>query len=135
MSIFKLLFLAHLAWSCLYVGRNGDLRDGLLLSVIFMQAMATYAIGSVMPLYALLFTTSGLVSVWFSVRPHGLATGALAFLMSILALAAWLGYLPSERGQGITYNYYNYMAICHHLQLLAITTGVWYGTADSLGDV
>lgn len=135
MTIFKLIYLSHLAYACLYVGRSGDLRDGLLLSVVFMQAMATYAISGVMPLYGLLFMITGGVAVWFSIRPHGLAVGALAFLMSILAIFAWFGYLPSERGQGITYNFYNYMAICHHLQLLAITIGVSYGHPDSIGDV
>lgn len=115
--MFQLAFTFGLmvAMGALFV--HGDERDYWAGICVLMQTVLVWwQIDNLLGV-ALIYVLSGLTFLVFSVKLTGAALGIVSCLMALLTVAAFWGYIPHEKGQGIAFNYYHWCTVLSWGQL------------------
>lgn len=111
MTIYYLAFLVFLAAASVAVMRNCDFRDrvgmiGYLVLIALIDAFNR--IGATEYIAAgILHLIFGATMVILSTRVVGVIMGVISFVIAMLVGAAWLGFIPTEVGQGVAWNIYH----------------------------
>jgi hypothetical protein len=116
--MFVIAFWSALVLTCIHVARKGDYRDMAAAMVLVLQAGGVAIFSGNFPVAMTIYMVAIFSFVWFSIRLTGVVLGVLSGVMANLALAAWLGILPSERGAGLAMNYYNYVTMIAYGQMM-----------------
>ena len=108
--------------------RNGDERDYWAGICIAMQTILVWWQINNLLAIGLIYVLASLTFLVFSVKQSGVALGILSGLMAMLTVAAFYGYIPSEKGQGIAFNYYHWCTVMAWGQIGILG---WMGYAGS----
>lgn len=116
-----------MTWVC---ATFGDLRD-MRAPIIFLLAYyPPYVIaegdlpsGIVFLIFGHTLLAWGFYAV--SERWYGDIVGYTWAVMALIGIAAVIGVIPSQPGQGIAWNYWHLLACTNHLQNLIIGVGVY----------
>lgn len=90
---------------------RGDARDLAAGAVIAAQTILVWWQIDNLLAIGLTYLLVGCMFLVFSVKQSGVALGIFSCLMAMLTAAAFLGWMPSEKGQGIAFNYYHYCTV------------------------
>lgn len=109
--MYQIAFTTGFLVSMAMVYSNGDSRDYWAGVCIAMQTILVWwQLDNLLAISAI-YLLAGITFLVFSVKISGAALGVVSCLMCILAGIAYLGFIPSEKGQGIAFNFYHWCTV------------------------
>lgn len=111
MTLFQAAFAGALTLALIGLAKRCDYRDQWAGAVIVIQTVLVWWQIHSLAGMAVIYLVASATFLAFSVRPAGAWLGVLSCIMALLAIAAALGFLPAEKGQGIAFNFHHWATV------------------------
>jgi hypothetical protein len=99
------IVLIALVVAMIRTGRVGDERDMAAGMLVCVQFGLEHLFSGRHLVCAVIFVSALWCFVLYSVKTTGVVLGLLSAPMAVFAILAWTGWLPSEVGAGVAFNY------------------------------
>lgn len=109
--MFQAAFLTGFFLACANLYRTGDERDYWAAVCIAMQTILVYWQIDNLLAIAFIYVLAGATFLAFSIKVSGAVLGIVSCLMALLTVCAYFGLIPSEKGQGMAFNYYHWATV------------------------
>ena len=109
--MYQIAFSIGFIVSMTLIYANGDSRDYWAGVCIAMQTILVWWQIDNLLAIASIYLLAGITFLVFSVKYSGVALGIVSCLMCMLAVIAYLGFIPSDKGQGMAFNFYHWCTV------------------------